>query len=83
MCVDVNGELLVAGLGAILILRPRHTWRFPAYLFAAYVPAVLAIAFLYGAGSGWSLILWTGALGPQAVFYGMFMVSEPRTASSS
>lgn len=74
---------VIAFLGAILILRAPHTWRMPVFYFASYLPITVAITLAYGAGAHLAALLEVGALGPASVFFGMFMVSEPRTAPTA
>ncbi|MCI4355475.1 MAG: RnfABCDGE type electron transport complex subunit D, partial [Thermoplasmata archaeon] len=81
--VSVQEEILVAILGTILIVKAPHTWRFPVFFFASYIPLVLLFAVAFGGSSQLAMIFTTEALGSQAVFFAFFMVSEPRTAPSS
>ncbi|MCI4354068.1 MAG: RnfABCDGE type electron transport complex subunit D [Thermoplasmata archaeon] len=81
--VSLQEQVLVAIFGTILIVKAPHTWRFPVFFFAAYIPLVLLIAVAYGGASQLGMIFTTEAIGSQAVFFAFFMVSEPRTAPSS
>lgn len=74
---------VIAILGAILIVRAPHTWRMPVFYFATYLPITVAITLVLGAGAHLPLLLEVGALGPASVFFGMFMVTEPRTAPTA
>ncbi len=74
---------LVVALGAVLIVRAPHTWRMPVFYFAAYLPVTIAIAVGLGAGGQLVPLLEAGALGPASLFFGLFMVSEPRTAPTA
>ena len=81
--VSLQEEALVALFGTILIVKAPHTWRFPVFFFAAYIPLVMLIAVAYGGAANLAMIFTTEAVGSQAVFFAFFMVSEPRTAPSS
>ena len=82
--IDQTELILIAVFGFVLILRARHTWRFPVAFFAIYVPISMAAAAALGSNAHalWH-ILWTTTLAAQPVFYGLFMVTEPRTAPSA
>ncbi|MCI4353528.1 MAG: hypothetical protein L3K14_09160 [Thermoplasmata archaeon] len=81
--INLEEQLLVVALGAILIVKARHTWRFPVYFFGVFIPMSLVVAAILGAASMWKEVLLVGALSAQSVFFGFFMVSEPRTAPSA
>ena len=74
---------LIAALGLILWSRAWHTWRLWGVYFAVNTAATLAIADYLGGSHVLSIVLQTTVLGAAPVFYGFFMVSEPRTAPSA
>jgi hypothetical protein len=69
-------------LGIVLVVRAPHTWRFPVYFFASYLVVALNLAVALGATSHLALLA-AGWLVPGSLFFGFFMVSEPRTAPSA
>lgn len=81
--VTLSDTLLVAVLGLVLWTRARHTWRLWVAYFAANVAAAGLIAYDLGGHAAVPLALQAALLGPAPVFYGLFMVTEPRTAPSS
>lgn len=73
------GVWLVGGLGLVLVLRSPSSWRIPATFFLAYgVLAGLEHLFFGGATSPQVLLLTL--VDPATLFFGLFMLSEPRTA---
>ncbi|MCI4348734.1 MAG: hypothetical protein L3J93_00730 [Thermoplasmata archaeon] len=73
---------LVGALGLIAWAKAPHTWRLWAPYFATNLIAVAAIADFLGGSRALSLVVNTALLGTTPVFYGLFMVTEPRTAPS-
>jgi len=74
-------ELLVVGLGVALLARSIGSWRIPVVFFGAYAGLVI----LQHAVLGTTLtpeLLFLSAVDPSVVFFGLFMVTEPRTAPS-
>jgi hypothetical protein len=74
---------LIVAAGVLLVARAPHTWRLPTFYFATYLPLSLALSFALGVGANWLDLFLLGTLAPGAVFFGMFMVTEPRTAPSN
>ena len=75
--------LVVAVMGAVLIFRAPHTYRIAVGYFAAFLPLTAVLTLALGGGHHLLLLLEEGAIGPASVFFGVFMVTEPRTAPSS
>ncbi len=80
---SLTDTVLVAALGLVLWSRARHGWRLWTVYFAANVAVVAAIALELGGHAAVPLAVEAAVLGPAPVFYGLFMVTEPRTAPSS
>ncbi|HYK93404.1 MAG TPA: RnfABCDGE type electron transport complex subunit D, partial [Thermoplasmata archaeon] len=79
-----NAEIgLVALLGVILMIRAPHAWRIPVFYFASNLIVVLALTFALGAGARWPMAIEYEVLSGASVFFGFFMVTEPRTAPSA
>ena len=79
-----SGEIvLVALFGTLLIVRAPHAWRIPVFYFASNLVTVLAITFALGAGATWPMALEFEVFSGASVFFGFFMVTEPRTAPSA
>lgn len=74
---------LVAILGLILWSRAWHTWRIWVLFFVTNIAATLLLADYLAGSSVLPLVIQTSVLGAAPVFYGFFMVSEPRTAPSN
>lgn len=73
---------LVITFGVFLVIRQRNTWRFPAFFFATAIPLQAAVTVATGGtvdASTLSLVI----VPPLTIFYGFFMVPEPRTAPSA
>lgn len=81
--LTLHDTILVAALGLILWSRAWHTWRLWAVFFATNVTATLLLADYLAGSSVLPLVIQTSVLGAAPVFYGFFMVSEPRTAPSN
>ncbi len=77
-------ELVMLVMGLLLILRQRSSWRLPFYFFVSAMPLLLLAPLdLGGAPSlSWSAFLMAN-LSPLTIFFGLFMVPEPRTAPPS
>ncbi len=80
---SLGDSALLAALGLVLWSRAWHTWRLWAVYFAVNIAATLALADLLGGSSVLPLVVQTTVLGGAPVFYGFFMVTEPRTAPSA
>lgn len=74
---------LVAALGLILWSRAWHTWRLWAVFFATNIASTLLLADYLAGISVLPIVIQTTVLGAAPIFYGFFMVSEPRTAPSN
>jgi len=73
------GMSLVVVLGIVLTLRTPGSWRIPASFFASYaVLSVLGTLILGEVTSPQVLLL--GAVDPAVLFFGFFMVPEPRSS---
>jgi hypothetical protein len=79
----VTDTALVALLGLVLWSRAWHSWRLWAVFFAVNIAATLTIAEYLGGGSALPLVIKNSVLGAQTIFFGFFMVTEPRTAPSA
>ncbi len=81
--VALPDSALVAVLGLLLWSRARHTWRLWAGFFLANAAAALLLADYLSGPSVLPYLLETALIAPAPVFYGFFMVTEPRTAPSA
>jgi len=81
VAVGPLGEYLMLGLGAILLLRNRRAWRVPLGFFVAFGLVVAAVHLLVSATVD-SNVLFLAVVDPATVFFGLYMVTEPRTAPS-
>jgi Na+-translocating ferredoxin:NAD+ oxidoreductase RnfD subunit len=78
-----DDTILVAVLGVILASRAWHTWRIWVLYFVTNIASTLLLADYLAGSSVLPLVIQTSVLGAAPVFYGFFMVSEPRTAPSN
>ena len=79
--VSPTGEIALVVIGVLLALRSPSTWRVPATFFLVYGVVAGLVHFLFGGIlSGELLLLYT--FDSVALFFGFFMVVEPRTAPS-
>lgn len=74
---------LVALLGVILWTKATHTWRILVPYFATNIALSVFVAYRLAGVSAVPLVVQATVLGASTVFYGFFMVSEPRTAPSA
>jgi Na+-translocating ferredoxin:NAD+ oxidoreductase RnfD subunit len=76
------GEFAMLAMGGLLLLRNWRAWRLPAAFFATY--AVLAVFqhVIVGASTD-PRILFLEAIDPVMIFFGLYMVAEPRTAPAA
>lgn len=81
--LTLNDSILLAVLGLILWSRARHTWRLWGVYFAVNIAATLLLAYHLAGSSVLPLVIQTSVLGAAPIFYGFFMVTEPRTAPSA
>ncbi len=73
------GMALVVALGIVLTLRTPGSWRVPVAFFASY--AALSVLGNLALGEVTSpQVLLLGAIDPAMLFFGFFMVPEPRTS---
>jgi len=75
------GEYLMLGLGAVLLIRTPRAWRVPLGFFVAFSLAVAAVHLLVSATVD-SNVLFLAVVDPATLFFGLYMVTEPRTAPS-
>lgn len=80
--LGTNGELLMAALGLLLTLRQPSRWRIPVAFFLAYVSLSVLQHALFG-GADTARVLLLSAIDPSVVFFGLYMVVEPRTSPAS
>jgi len=76
------GELAMLALGGALLLRNWRAWRLPAAFFASYSILAVIQHLLVGASTD-PRILFLEAIDPVTVFFGLYMVTEPRSAPAS
>jgi Na+-translocating ferredoxin:NAD+ oxidoreductase RnfD subunit len=76
------GELAMLAMGGALLLRNLRAWRLPAAFFAAYVMLAVIQHLLVGASTD-PRILFLEAIDPVTIFFGLFMVTEPRSAPAT
>jgi Na+-translocating ferredoxin:NAD+ oxidoreductase RnfD subunit len=81
--LTLDDTLLIGVLGVILASRAWHSWRLWGVYFATNIATTLLLADYLAGSSVLPLVIQTSVLGSAPVFYGFFMVSEPRTAPSS
>lgn len=78
-------EIIMILLGVTLILRQRNSWRYVVYFFVAVIPMYVLSPLLVGYPiptlTGASFL--TNVLSPMVLFFGFFMVTEPRTSPAS
>ncbi|HEV2519157.1 MAG TPA: hypothetical protein VGX00_00850 [Thermoplasmata archaeon] len=77
----LGSEVLVA-LGAAMVARNPSGWRLPAMFFGFYAPLSVAMKVIVGAALA-PKVLVLGVLDPATLFFGLFMVVEPRTAPAN
>jgi Na+-translocating ferredoxin:NAD+ oxidoreductase RnfD subunit len=76
------GEEILIAFGVALILRGPAAWRLPVAFFAIYGPVSVAMKVILGAALAPKLLL-LGVLDPATLFFGLYMVVEPRTAPAN
>ena len=79
MTVTPLEEVVVVISGVLIALRTRNGWRIPAYFLGSFALLSLVPHFVLGEASS-PVLLLLGAVDPALVFFGLFMVPEPRTA---
>jgi Na+-translocating ferredoxin:NAD+ oxidoreductase RnfD subunit len=81
----INEELVVA-LGVILLLWQLRNWRLPVVFLGSYAALAIVERVIFSVSSGIVLVpmvLFLSAVDPAVLFFGLFMVAEPRTAPSA
>jgi len=81
VAVGPLGEVLMLGSAAVLLIRSPRSWRAPLGFFVAYGLVVAAVHLLVSASVD-SNVLVLAVIDPTTLFFGLFMVTEPRTAPS-
>lgn len=79
VALGIRGELLMVGLGLVLLLRSWRQWRLAATFFLSFGFLSVVQHVLTGAATSPGILLLT-VLDPSTIFFGLFMVVEPRTA---
>ncbi len=79
VAVGTDGFPLMLGLGALLLVRNWRSWRLPVSFLVSYGLFVLAEHLLIGAAFSPQVLLLE-LVDPVTLFFGLFMVTEPRTA---
>ncbi|MCI4372450.1 MAG: RnfABCDGE type electron transport complex subunit D [Thermoplasmata archaeon] len=79
--VGPDGEYLMVGLAIVLLVRSAGSWRVPLGFFVAYGLVVAAVHLLVSTTVD-SNVLLLAVVDPATLFFGVYMVSEPRTAPS-
>ncbi|MGB6501209.1 MAG: RnfABCDGE type electron transport complex subunit D [Thermoplasmata archaeon] len=75
------GEFVMILLGGLLLLRNLRSWRLPVAFFFAYGFIAIVQHLLVGTSTD-PRVLLLQAIDPVMVFFGLFMITEPRTAPS-
>ncbi len=73
------GVWLVVALGIVVTLRTPGSWRIPAVFLASYGVITILGTLLVGDVST-PMVLLLGLLDPSILFFGFFMVPEPRSS---
>ncbi|MCI4347431.1 MAG: RnfABCDGE type electron transport complex subunit D [Thermoplasmata archaeon] len=73
------GEWVMLGIAAAIVVRNLPQWQLPATFFAIYAPFMFLDKVLFGAALA-PRVLLLGVFDPAVLFFGLFMVAEPRTA---
>ena len=79
VAVGPTGEVAMLALGAMLLARNWRAWRLPLTFFAAYSVLTLVQHLMVGASTSPSVLLLE-TIDPVVLFFGLFMVVEPRSA---
>ena len=77
--VSTFGEYALFALAALLIVRTPGSWRLPVVFFLVFAPFSVAVRVAIGATLAPTVLLLS-VLDPATLFFGLFMVPEPRTA---
>lgn len=81
--LTLHDSALIVALGLILWSRAWHTWRLWGVFFAANIAVTLLLAEYLAGSAVLPIVIQTSVLGAAPLFYGFFMVTEPRTAPSN
>ncbi|MHB8352282.1 MAG: RnfABCDGE type electron transport complex subunit D [Thermoplasmata archaeon] len=79
IAVSPDGELAMIALGLILLARTPRSWRLPVTFIVAYSLFTIAQHLAVGATLD-PRVLILEAIDPATLFFGLFMVTEPKTA---
>ncbi|MCI4362507.1 MAG: RnfABCDGE type electron transport complex subunit D, partial [Thermoplasmata archaeon] len=74
---------IIALLGLLLWSRATHSWRILVPYFLVNLASSVVIAEVLGGPRAVPIVLQATVLGSASLFFGFFMVSEPRTAPSA
>ncbi|MCI4337495.1 MAG: RnfABCDGE type electron transport complex subunit D [Thermoplasmata archaeon] len=77
--VNTVSEVAVVVFGAFLIARNPVTWRLPVTFFLVYAPFSVLVKVLLSASLSPKLLI-LGVVDPATLFFGLWMVAEPRSA---
>ncbi|MCI4361246.1 MAG: RnfABCDGE type electron transport complex subunit D, partial [Thermoplasmata archaeon] len=78
-------ENLVIALGIVLLLWQLNNWRLPVVFLGSYAGLAIVQRVIFSLSTGLILVprvLFLSAVDPTVLFFGFFMVAEPRTAPS-
>jgi len=76
------GLWLMLGLAAVVLARNSSRWQLLVAFFAIYAPFMVVDRILFGAALAPHVLLLE-VLDPSVLFFGLYMVMEPRTAPSA
>lgn len=82
VAVGPSGELAMLALGLLLLTRNWRAWRLPLTFFAAYALLTVVQHVMVGASTAPSVLLLE-TIDPVLLFFGLFMVVEPRSAPAT
>ena len=78
-------ENLVIVLGVLLVVWQRRNWRLPLVFLGGYAGLAVLQRVVFSLSTGLVVVprvLFLSAVDPTVLFFGFFMVAEPRTAPS-
>lgn len=75
---SINVALVIV-LGIVLTLRTPDSWRMPVSFLSSYAALSIAGGLLFRKAISPQVLL-LGAFDPSILFFGLFMISEPRTS---
>jgi Na+-translocating ferredoxin:NAD+ oxidoreductase RnfD subunit len=76
------GEWVLVALAIALIARAPTNWRLPVTFFVIYAPFSVAMKLIVGAALAPKLLA-LGVIDPATLFFGLYLVAEPRTAPAN